>query len=94
MDEDTGYYPGGRDFGDHSFSWLTIKELVDFDYSAMMEDRRTDFRHKTPGSGPDTCAPGEGVEQTWAVFLGPAYLADLIKLVSLGAERIVFGFDN
>ncbi len=78
----------------HNYSWLTVAELTAFNYDATTEDRRTDFRHKTPGSGPDTCAPGDGIKTTYREFLGGGFFEDLAKLQDMDAERIVFWFDN
>ncbi len=78
------------DYSIHSTSWLTISELVAFDYSAEMEDRRV-----TRGNnGACTCDPGEGERMTFREFLGGSFFKDLERLKEIGAERIVFGFDN
>lgn len=78
----------------HSHSWLTVAELLAFNYDAPMEDRRADFLHKTHGSGPDTCEPGDGIKTTYRKFLGEGFFTDLKKLQDMGAERIVFWFDS
>lgn len=64
---------------EHSYSWLTVKELVEFDYGQMM----TNMRVENP----------EGERMTFREFLGPWYFKELDRLVASGAERIVFGFD-
>lgn len=92
MDRSTEEYEELSDC--HSCSWLSVEELAAFDYDAMTEDRRTDLRHNTPGSGPDTCEQGSGIFQTWRAFLGEAFFRDLAELRRIGAERIVFGFDS
>ncbi len=70
--------------GEHSFSWLSVDELANFDYDQLIEDRRSE-------SG-GTCEPGEGKRMTYRVFLGDAYFKELDRLKDVGAERIVFGF--
>jgi hypothetical protein len=72
-----------------------LKELVEFDYSAQMEDRR--YTKKTgPNSwtGAATCEPGEGKQQSWREFLGDGFVEEVHGLANRGAERIVFWFDN
>jgi hypothetical protein len=88
-----GYDSLGSD--GHSHSWLTVYELTSFDYDATMEDRRV-TRQTGPNSwsGGCTCEPGEGKQMTWREFLGEGFFADLEKLQDLGADRIVFWFDN
>lgn len=81
--------------GEHSFSWLTVDELLAFNYDAEMEDRRC-TREIKPNwcDGGQTCEPGEGKKMTYREFLGDGFFDDLRKLKELGAERIVFGFDS
>lgn len=78
------------DVGDHSFSWLSVQELANFDYDQSMEDRRV-MRENNGGC---TASPGEGVSMSYREFLGPAFFSDLEKLKTSGAYRIVFGFDS
>jgi hypothetical protein len=81
--------------GEHSFSWLSIDELLTFDYTQTMEDRRV-TRQLAPNfiSGAETCEPGEGEKTTYRDFLGDGYFEDLQKLKDAGAERVIFGFDS
>jgi hypothetical protein len=74
----------------HSCSWLSIDELLSFNYDQMTEDRRV-MRN---GNGGCTCEPGEGEKMTYREFLGEGYFEDLELLKEAGVERIVFGFDN
>jgi hypothetical protein len=74
----------------HSASWLSLTELLGFDYDAPLEDRRV-MRN---GNGGCTCEPGEGKKTTYREFLGTSFFDDIEKLKSEGAERIVFWFDN
>lgn len=81
--------------GDHSFSWLSVAELVEFDYDAMMEDRRVAGRLASGMiSGACTAEPGHGKRMTWREFLGPDFFHDLAELQRIGADRVVFGFDS
>ena len=88
--EDEGLY-----LGDHSYSWFSVEELLAVDYDQVVEDRRVSRQvaHNL-FSGAETCEPGEGEYMKLRTFLGPQFMADLDMLRALGAERIVFGFDN
>jgi hypothetical protein len=77
----------------HSHSYLTLRELVDFDYDSMVEDRRC-IRN---GNGGSTCEPGEGEMMTYREYLGEGFFTDLEILKTVGEVdnvRIVFWFDN
>lgn len=79
----------------HSDSWLSIKELVDFNYDSLIEDQRVTIQTgPNTFNGGATCNPGEGKITTYRNFLGDSFFEDLQKLQDLGAERIVFWFDN
>jgi hypothetical protein len=81
--------------GAHTPSWLTIKELSEFDYSAQMEDRRyTKQTGPNSWTGAATCEPGQGERMTWGEFLGSDFTGEVEELARLGAERVVFWFDN
>lgn len=79
----------------HSASWLSVKELSEFDYDAMCEDRRCTVQ-LSPNcwSGGGTCESGSGQPQTFRKFLGESFMQDIEILKESGAERIVFWFDN
>lgn len=80
-------------FGDHSFSWLGLDELLSFDYEQVFEDRRC----TRDGNGVANAGSGNGIKQTFREFLGPTYFRDLdiIRMISGESKaRIVFGFDN
>jgi hypothetical protein len=79
----------------HSASWLSMAELLAFDYDAKCEDRRC-TRQLGPNywSGGETCEPGEGQVQTYREFLGEDFFKELDALKDAGAERVVFWFDN
>lgn len=73
----------------HSMSWLSVSELLAFNYDAEFEDRRVMIN----GDGGCTAKPGGGEVTTFRNFLGGQFFHDLDKLRDLGADRIVFWFD-
>lgn len=79
----------------HSASWLSVTELSSFDYDQAVEDRRVTVQ-VGPNSwdGGATAEPGGGEMTTYREFLGAAYFADIQKLQEIGADRVVFWFDN
>lgn len=79
----------------HTPSWLSVAELVAFDYDQPVEDRRVTVQlGPNFWSGGGTSAPGGGAMTTYREFLGEAYFRDLAELVATGADRIVFWFNN
>lgn len=86
--------PEAHDVGDHSYSWLTVEELLAFDYDQPLEDRRV-TRQTSTGiwNGGHTAEPGGGEMTTFRAFLGQCFFDDLEQLKAIGAGRIVFGFD-
>jgi hypothetical protein len=79
----------------HTPSWLMMKDLIEFDYSAQMEDRRyTKQLSSNSWTGAATCEPGQGITQTWREFLGDWFVEEVQRLSSQGTERLVFWFDN
>lgn len=81
--------------GDHTHSWLSVAELLAFDYDVPVEDRRiTVQRGPNFWDGGATAEPGGGKMTTYREFLGEAFFKDLKKLKAAGAERVVFGFDS
>lgn len=88
-DQDNGW------LGEHSQSWLSIEELLAFNYDAEIEDRRVS-RQLGPNlwTGAATADPGGGEMTTFRSFLGDWFFEELEKLKAAGAERIVFGFDS
>ena len=95
LPDDADYAEGSRWLGDHSFSWLSVDELLAFNYDQTVEDRRV-TREIRPGliSGGCTSEPSGGKMTTYREFLGKAFFDDLEKLKAAGAERVVFGFDS
>lgn len=76
------FYGGG-----HSQSWLSIKELMDFNYDQEVKVEGAD--------GDSTSLVDEnGVKQTYRDFLGEKFIDRIKKLHDEGEERIVFWFDN
>jgi hypothetical protein len=80
-------------YGEHSFSWLSLEELLAFDYDKTFEDRRC----MRDGNGAADSGPGNGKIVTYREFLGKNFFLDLEVMKSLGDPknvRIVFGFDS
>lgn len=86
----------------HSFSYLTLKELLDFDYEQTFWNRRITktVRYPEGGSYSDGAAlaeEGEGQIISYRENLGSMYFTHLKELSELGEPedvRIVFWFDN
>jgi hypothetical protein len=75
--------------GDHTFSWLSVKELASFDYDSLVEDRRCTVQiGPNAWDGGATAAPGAGWITTYREFLGRGFFDDIEKLKAIGAERI------
>jgi hypothetical protein len=82
------------EWGDcHSTSWLTLAELLAYDYDQTFWDRRV-----TKGNnGAALADEGEGRHLTLREFLASSYFAQLDYLAKLGdpsTVRVVFWFDN
>lgn len=95
LPDDSPFSEDHSDCDYHSGSWLSVDELSAFDYEQEIEDRRV-TRQVAPNmwSGAVTAEPGEGAKTTFREFLGEGFFDDLQKLKDIGAERIVFCFDN
>ena len=83
----------------HALSWLTLKELLDFDYDQIFWDRRV--RKQLPYSkwhGAARAENGEGRYLSIREFLGESHFFDVLEtLKGLGAPenvRIIFWFFN
>lgn len=82
----------------HTESWLSVRELVDFDYDQVMNDRRVkrqiglnSWDHGATG------APEEGTPKTYREFLGEHFMHEVENLQKLGDPdqfRVTFWFDN
>jgi hypothetical protein len=81
--------------GAHSASWLSLEELLSFNYDQITEDRRVEREIGPIGiDGRAIAEPGGGQRTTYREFLGDRFLQALEELKAAGAERIVFWFDN
>jgi len=86
----------------HSCSYLTLKELLDFDYEKVSWNRRISRTtyNKNGGSftnGAALAEEGEGTNVTYRENLGEFFFTHLKELQELGSPddvRIVFWFDN
>lgn len=88
-------YDGGG-YGDyHSASWVSVSELAAFDYDQPVEDRRVTIQlAENMWSDAGTSEPGSGTVTTYREFLHQDYFTDLERLKTIGADRVVFWFDN
>ena len=71
-------------------TWTSLKELLDFNYDDIFEDRSDPNGHMR-----STVEEGEGVKTTYREFLGESYFHDLKVLESMGDPseiRLVWGF--
>lgn len=78
----------------HSYTYLMLNELLEFDYDTIMVDHRC-----TVETSPRFFDGGgyseEGVKMTYREFLGSDFFDDLDVLRDLGYEvRILIGFDS
>lgn len=82
----------------HSYSYLTLKELLDFDYDKVFWNRRvTKQTGPNSWSGAALAEEGEGTHVTYRENLGEHFFLHLEELKTLGDPddvRIVFWFDN
>lgn len=87
----------------HSFSYLTLKELLDYDYEKTFWNRRifrTIYRQDgtiAGGNGAAIAEEGEGEIVSYRDNLGQGFFEQLDILKTLGEPedvRIVFWFDN
>nr|WP_321439614.1 hypothetical protein [uncultured Hyphomonas sp.] len=93
FDENEVDVPKGY-LGDHSFSWISIEELLAFDYEQAVENRRVSRQFGRIVDHGVTAEPGAGRMTTYRDLLGPAFFFDLIELQERGVERVVFGFND
>lgn len=78
----------------HSSSWISVEELLGFDYDKQIEDCRVTRMTQYGLDGGCTCEKGDGRLTTYRDFLGPYFFKDLEYLSKKHAHRIVFWFDN
>lgn len=90
--------PHGPGFADwHSASWLRIAELEEFDYDVTFEDEAATVEmdgrlYYDVGGQIMDAEPGR--IKSYRQFLGKEFFTELQRLKAMGAERIVFWFDN
>lgn len=82
----------------HSFTYVTLAELLAFDYSKPVEDRRV-TKQIAPNAwdGGCTAEPGAGKMTTYRDLLDGAFFAELDRLSELGHAadvRVLMFFDN
>lgn len=82
----------------HSFSWLTLKELIDFDYDSTFEDLRYTKQEGNCYNGAAVAKTAEGKKISYREHLsGSGFFEDLEILKTLASPedvRVVFYFDN
>ena len=89
----------GLNCGDyHSYSWLTLSELLNYDYNIVFWDRRISRVMSTGWiDGAATAASGEGRMIKIRDFLGNYFFDELFRMLELGDSdnvRVIFWFDN
>ncbi|WP_457091134.1 hypothetical protein [Microvirga sp. P5_D2] len=79
----------------HSVSWLSISELLDYDYDRIVtvEERRAAMAVHSKYRGSAVMAEEVGVMAV-RELLGEDFFDELQELKTCGVERIVFWFDN
>lgn len=82
----------------HTPSFLTAKELLEFDYDKTLWNRRISKQiGDRAWTGAGLAEEGEGTIETYREFLGDSFFQDLEELSKLGDPkdvRVVFWFDN
>lgn len=73
------------DYDHYHASWLTVDEMLHYDYDLTFENRRS--------SGGTTLPVGSGTDVVLHEFLGKGYFEGFMRLHKAGADRIVFWFD-
>jgi len=91
---DDSFKQDSEDYG-HTPSWLTVAELLTYNYDQEVEDRRVG-KQVAPNiyDGAWQCPPGEGKKLSLAAYLGLLFFKDLLTIHRAGIDRIVFCFDN
>lgn len=79
----------------YGWSWMTIQELIKFNYDQEIEDLViTNKIAKGISSTKAIAMPGQGTKTTYRKFLGEHFFTMLHKLESTGATRIVVCFEG
>lgn len=82
----------------YSHSWLSVRELVEYDYMQAVNDRRVTRQvGSNSWDGGVTGNPDEGMQMTLAAFLGSEFMVDVRILErmsedNLDSVRVVFWF--
>lgn len=91
-----------NDGNDYGFSWVTLQELLDFDYSQQFEDLRLSQTYKSPENtivchnGNVQGKPGDGQWTTVREHLGEDFFTQLEALKTFGKPedvRVFFYFN-
>ena len=107
-EEHADYDDNSYGFGDHSFSWLTLRELQDYDWNQTITNRGyvsdAQVAELKGGKKPTSYAgwSSSGQQVTWVDtvggMVGEDVFEDLNTLAKLAANpddvRLVFGFDS
>ncbi len=85
------------DMNAHSFTYVTLTDLLVFDYTKPVEDRRV-TKQIAPNlwDGGATAEPGEGKMTTYRDFLDGTFFTELDRLSELGHHenvRVLMFFD-
>ncbi len=85
------------DFHDynHSACHVYVKDLMEFDYDAPVENRRV--TRKMPNgviNGGCTCAEGEGEQTTYREIFGQWVIDRIGEIWRSGAQRVIISFDS
>lgn len=81
----------------HSMSWLSLRELLDFDYDKVFWNRRVTKKTDYGWNGAALAEEGEGKHVSYRDNLGEWFFVHLNDLKELGNPddvRVVFWFDN
>lgn len=79
----------------HSATWLSVRELLSFNYDSLIEDRKAVTQMSFNSWNHASLAPvGEGEMTSLRQFLGKCYFEELELMQSIGVERIVIWFEG
>lgn len=81
---DDGFYSNHDEPATHEIDSLPAKQLIEFDYNQLVEDRRYNTR---------TLEPGKGKTSTYRTFLGTEWMLNVKFLKNHPNCRLVFWFD-
>ncbi len=82
------------DYG-HTPSWLSLQELLNYNYNMEIEDLRVGkWVVANVFDGAHILEPGQGQKKPLGCYLGIGYMMDLLELYRAGVDRIIFCFDS